>query len=136
MAKKSNKPQRLITYQLVLRAVRSLNRSKGVSFSDIEKYLQNNYDVNSNFISIQVRAIVTQLLTDRLLVEVQSSRRFKPKTAEEKHEPSTSPVRQKCAKPKKTLNILGRLKKSSKKKEDKEPLLKANSDEKKAKKKK
>lgn len=136
MAKKSNKPQRLITYQLVLRAVRSLNRSKGVSFSDIEKYLQNNYDVNSNFISIQVRAIVTQLLTDRLLVEVQSSRRFKPKTVEEKDEPSTSPVRQKCAKSKKTLNILGRLKKNSKKKEDKEALLKANSDEKKAKKKK
>lgn len=90
MAKKSNKPKRVINQQLVLRAVRSLNRSKGVSFSDIQKYLLSNYDVNSHFISIQVRSIVAQLLTDRQLVEVQSSRRFKPKTAEKDEQAENS----------------------------------------------
>lgn len=114
MAKKApQKPKRMITRDLVLLAVRNLKTKEGSNFADIQKYLIKNFNVDHHFINVQIRHFISELLREKQIVEMQSSRRFRPGIRAQTDNPGVE-----VPEAKKKLKLLDRLKQSSKQKKE------------------
>lgn len=75
--KRSRTPAKKINGNMILDAINALHKPGGVTFKEIQNYLREELGVNTNFMIFEVRRYVASLLEERMINEVQSTRKFK-----------------------------------------------------------
>lgn len=62
---------------MVISALNALKRPTGMSYAHIQKYLVENFHIDTNFLNLQIRHIVQFLLERKEITELETARRFK-----------------------------------------------------------
>lgn len=68
---------RRVNRSMVISALNTLKKPSGLTYADIQKFIIENFHINTNFINLQIRNIVEFLLDRKEVTEMQSARRFK-----------------------------------------------------------